>query len=92
MILIISCSLTSSIIIYYAYTETKKYLINEKKKKLDKRLPQIYGCNHKKCSNTYFYEDKIYCQFCWDYINKSKQRKKIKLSRSCKELYSVFIS
>ena len=76
MILII-CSLTSSIVIYYVYSETKKYLIHKKKEKMDKKLPQIYGCNHTKCSNSYFYEDKIYCQSCWNNINKNIQPKKL---------------
>lgn len=30
-------------------------------------LPQKYGCNHVK-ENMYFFEDKIYCENCWNNI------------------------
>lgn len=71
MISIISCSFLLSIFIYNLYSETKKYFVKKKEEKLDKQLPQMYGCNHQKCFNTYFYEDKIYCHSCWNQINKN---------------------
>lgn len=65
MIFVISCSFFTSFICYYFYVSNNK---KKKNIKLDKELPQKNGCNHKKDSNTYFYEDKIYCEYCWNNI------------------------
>ena len=52
-----------SLIIYIFH---KKYNNNnDNKNKIKNKLPQTYGCNHKKYKYSYFYKDKIYCEFCW---------------------------
>ena len=69
MIIILSCSLISSLIIFYFKQKSKKEKKQKLSKFIDKNLPQINGCNHKKIENSYFYKDKIYCKFCWSEIN-----------------------
>lgn len=68
MIIILSCSIMSSLIIYYFHKKTKN---NDNKNEIKNKLPQINGCNHKKKGNSYFYKDKVYCKFCWFEINNS---------------------
>lgn len=66
VIIISCCSVASSVIIYF-YILIKK---NEKDSKTKRnKLPQTIGCEHSKNKNTYFYNDKIYCEFCWSKIN-----------------------
>ena len=70
MIIILSCSIMSSLIIYYFHKKRKN---NDNKNEKKNKLPQIQinGCNHKKKGNSYFYKDKVYCKFCWFEINNS---------------------
>lgn len=64
VIIISCCSVASSVIIYF-------YMLIKKNEKYSKKnaLPQTIGCEHSKNKTTFFYNDKIYCEFCWSKIN-----------------------
>ena len=64
-VIFISCSFVSSLLYYFYIRIKNKNMIKNKKN----TLPQKYGCEHIKEKNTFFYKDKIYCEFCWYKIN-----------------------
>ena len=67
IIILFSCSLVyTTVMIYFYYTNKNKFSIIELN---NNTLPQTYGCVHKKEKNTYFFQDKIYCELCWYKIN-----------------------
>lgn len=56
-------------LLFFIFYRTSDNNNNNKKLKKNK-LPQKYGCNHVKDikENIYFFEDKIYCEYCWNNI------------------------